>query len=433
MAKREPRSLTPQEAARLIRTRDTLAVPLGPGQPAALLHALGEEDRFESLIVSTALLSDLFSVFNFGGVKLLSGFYGPAERYLRANGADVHFVPSDFRRFGVILQREIPRVMATAATPPDADGNMSLSLHAGATTEALLACGRDPDRVLIVEVSPRFPRTLGLPPEFPHALHLDDVDVLVEVDREPFTVDDAAPTEIDAAIAEHVARYVSDGCTIQTGIGGVPSLVVRRLAEGDGGDYGIHSEMFTTGLMKLHQAGKVSNRKGLNDGTSVCTFAAGTRELYDWLDGQEAVRFLPVDRVNDPGRIGTNRKMISINGALAVDLTGQVSADTLGGGQFSGIGGHEDFVEGTGQSLENRSLVCLPSTATIDGQSISRISPVLGPEMLVTTPRHQVDVIITEFGAAELLGRTTEERANALVAVAHPDFRDQLANAILFR
>lgn len=432
MAKREPRSLTPQEASQLIRARDALAVPLGPGQPAGFLHALGEEDRFEELVVSTALLTDLFAVFNRSGVRLLTGFYGPAERFLRASGADVHFVPADFRRFGVILQRETPRVMATAAAPPDENGRMSLSLHAGATTEALLACGRDPNRLLIVEVSPRFPRTLGLPPEFPHALHVDDVDVIVEVDREPFTMEDAPPTETDAAIAEHVARYVSNGCTIQTGIGGVPSLVVGRLAEGDGGDYGIHSEMFTTGLMKLHQAGKVSNRKGRNDGISVCTFAAGSRELYDWLDGQEDVRFLPVDQVNDPGLIGGNRKMISINGALAVDLSGQVSADTLGGGQFSGIGGHEDFVEGTGQSLENRSLVCLPSTATHNGVRISRISPVLGPDMLVTTPRHQVDVIITEFGAAELLGRTTEERAEALIAIAHPDFRDELQEAPLF-
>lgn len=433
MAKHEPKRLSPAEAAGLIRSRDTLAVPLGPGQPGALLHALGEEDRFEELVVSTALLTDLFSLFTRKGVRLLTGFYGPAERFLREAGSDIHFVPGDFRRFGVILEKLRPRVMATAAAPPDADGRVSLSLHAGATVAELERCGKDPDRLLIVEVSPRFPRTLGLPPDAPHCLHVDQIDVLVEVDREPFTLEDPPATETDAAIAKHVAQFVSDGCTLQTGIGGVPSLVVSRLADGDGGDYGIHSEMFTTGLMKLHEAGKVTNQKGLFDGLSICTFAAGTRALYDWLDGQDDVRFLPVERVNDPGLIGQNRKMISINGALAVDLAGQVAADTLGGGQFSGIGGHEDFVEGTGRSLENRSLVCLPSTSTREGERISRISAALGPEMLVTTPRHQVDVVITEYGAAELFGRTVEERAEALVAIAHPDFRDELRAATLFR
>ncbi len=431
-SRKSPRSLSAKEAAALVRATDSLAVPLGPGQPGALLHALGEEDRFEDLTVSTALLTDLFPLFTRPGVRLLTGFYGPAERFLRANGSDVHFVPGDFRRFGVILERLHPRVMATAAAPPDSNGRLSLSLHAGATVAELERCGRDPDRLLIVEVSPRFPRTHGIEPDAPHALRLDDVDVLVETDREPFQLDDPPATETDAAIAEHVGRFVTDGCTLQTGIGGVPSLVVGRLADGDGGDYGVHSEMFTTGLMKLHQAGKVTNRKGLCDGMSICTFAAGTRELYDWLDGNEDVRFLPVEQVNDPGLIGRNRKMISINGALAVDLAGQIAADTLGGSQFSGIGGHEDFVEGTGQSLENRSLVCLRSTTTQNGERISRIRPALGPDMLVTTPRHQVDVVITEYGAAELFGRTVEERAAALIEIAHPDFRDALAETSLF-
>ncbi len=427
-----PLPYTAEQAADLVRARDSLAVPLGPGQPAAFLHALGREDRFEELLVSTALLTDLFELFTRPGVRLLSGFYGPAERFLLASGADVEFVPGDFRRFGVILEGLRPRVMATAAAMPDAHGRVSLSLHAGATVEELQRCGRDPDRLLIVEVSPRFPRTLGLPPEYPHSLHLEDIDVLVETDRDPFLLPEPPASETDAAIAEHVARFVHDGCTLQTGIGGVPSLVVGKLAEGNGGDYGVHSEMFTTGLMKLHEAGKVSNRKGIHDGVSICTFAAGTAELYAWLDGREDVRFLPVDRVNDPGSIGRNRSMISINGALAVDLAGQVAADTRGGQQFSGIGGHEDFIEGTGHSLSDRSLVCLPSTAEHQGQIVSRITAALGPQMLVTTPRHQVDVVITEFGAAELLGRTVRQRAEALVAIAHPDFRDTLLREFPF-
>jgi acyl-CoA hydrolase len=428
------RALSLAEAVALVRARDTLGLGLGPAIPSAFLHALGARDDFDDLTISCGLLIDWFEIFTRRGVRLLSGFFGPVERMLRDGGHDVRYVPADFRRFAVILEQVQPRVMATVATPPDAAGHCSLALHAGATVAELQRCGRDPDRLLVVEANPHLPRTLGLPPEHPHALHVDEIDVLVESDHPPFEIPDAQPQAVERAIAEHALAFLHDGCTLQTGIGGVPSLIAGRLAAGAGGDYGIHSEMFTTGLMHLHQAGKVTNRKGVFDGVSICTFAAGTRALYDWLDGQEAVRFLPVDVVNAPGIIARNRAMVSINGALAVDLAGQVAADTVGGRQHSGIGGHEDFVGATGLSLAARSLVCLPATVTLkDGRRISRIVATLGADMLVTTPRHQVDVIVTEHGAAELLGRTVDERAEALVAVAAPEFRDELRAARRFR
>ena len=316
---------------------------------------------------------------------------------------------------------------ATAATSPDAHGWLSLSLHAGATTEEILRCGRDPDRLLVVEANPALPRTLGLPPEHSHAVHVDDVDVLVAGDRPPVALEEGAPSPVEHAIAEHASAYVEDGATLQTGIGAVPGEIAALLAQGPGGDYGIHSEMFTTGLMQLHLAGKVSNRKGVFDGISVTTFALGSRELYDWLEGNVDVRFLPVSVVNDPSIIARNRKMVSINGALAVDLFGQIAADTLDGRQYSGIGGHEDFVSGAGIAEGDRSLVCLPSTATRDGKLVSRIVHALPAGTLVTTPRHQVDVVITEYGAAELTGLTEAERVRALAAIAHPDFREALA------
>jgi acyl-CoA hydrolase len=182
--------------------------------------------------------------------------------------------------------------------------------------------------------------------------------------------------------------------------------------------------MFTTSLMRLHQAGKVSNRrKGVFEGFSVTTFAMGTRELYDWLDGREEVRFLPVDLVNDPATIGRNRRMVSLNGALEIDLQAQVVADSIQGTQYSGIGGHEDFMAGAGLGEDDRSLLCLPATVLVGGRRFSRIARQLSPGSLVTTPRHQVDVVITEFGAAELGGCTVEERAVRLAAIAHPDFR----------
>jgi acyl-CoA hydrolase len=428
------RVLSLAEAAGLIHPRDTLGLPLGPGIPGAFVHALGARDDFEELVVSCGLLVDWFELFTRRGVRLLSGFFGPVERGLRAGGHDVHYVPADFRRFGVILEQFPPRVMATAATPPDADGRLSLSLHAGATVAELRRCGRDPERVLVVEANRRLPRTLGLLPMYPHTLHVDEIDVLVESDVAPFEIADPPPDDVDRAIATHAMRFIHDGCTLQTGIGAVPNLIAGRLAEGPGGDYGIHSEMFTNGLMRLHQAGKVTNRKGIYEGVSICTFAAGTKELYAWLDGQEAVRFLPVEAVNDPELIARNRSMVSINGALAVDLTGQVAADTVDGRQHSGTGGHEDFVGASGLSVSDRSLVCLPSTARLkEGRRLSRIVASFGSEMLVTTPRHQVDVVVTEHGAAELRGRTVDERAEALAAVAAPEFREELRSAKRFR
>jgi acyl-CoA hydrolase len=280
--------------------------------------------------------------------------------------------------------------------------------------------------VLIVEINPALPRTYGLPPDYPHAIPLEAADMVVESQRPVFEILDPEPSPIERAIAEHALHLVKDGCTIQTGIGGIPSALADLLAEGPGGDYGIHSEMFTTGLMRLHRAGKVTNRKGVFDGYSIATFAGGTRELYDWLDGNDAVRFLPVGCVNDPGVIAANRNMVSINGALAVDLHGQIAADTLGPRQYSGIGGHHDFSAAASRAPGGRSLVCLPSTAVAGGERVSRIVETFANGTLVTTPRHDVDAVVTEHGVAELSGRTFRERAQALIEVAHPDFRASL-------
>jgi acyl-CoA hydrolase len=321
--------------------------------------------------------------------------------------------------------------MATVAAPPDAEGWCSLSLHSGGTTAALRAAGADPDRVLVVEVSERYPHTRGLPPDHHHALHVDEIDVLVHADEAPLALPGGGgePTDRDRAIAGHAVRFIEDGATIQTGIGAIPSAIATLLAEGDGGGFGLHSEMFTDGCMSLHRAGKVTNRKGIFDGVSVTTFAFGSEDLYTWLHGNEEVAFLPVEIVNAPDVIARNARMVTINGALAVDIHGQVVADTLEGDQYSGIGGAEDFIAGPGLSLVARSLICLPATSTVDGELRSRIVPWFGPGAVVTTPRHQVDVVVTEYGAAELEGLTVHQRGLALAEIAHPDFRDGLREA----
>jgi acyl-CoA hydrolase len=421
-----PRHLTPSQAAEQVRARDRVAFPLGPGQPPAFLRALGERDDFEELHVFTGLLSDLFPLFARKGVQLLSGFYGPAERMLAQAGHDVRFLPADFRRFAPVLERLRPRVMATAVAERDPNGPLSLSLHAGATVQALRACGRDPDRLLIAEINPHLPFTHGLPPEHTHSLERDEVDILIRAESKLLELPGEQPNAVQRSIAGHARAFIPRTATLQTGIGGIAGAIVSALAAERGGEYGIHSEMFTDALMALHESGQVRNQKGAFDGRSIATFAAGSRHLYDWLDDNREVAFLPVDVVNDPARIARNRNMVSINGALAIDLFGQVAADTLAGRQHSGIGGHEDFAAAAGLQSDDRSLTCLPSTSEVDGKPVSRITPLIGPDMRVTTPRHQLDVVVTEHGAADLRALDVDARAHALIGIAHPDFRDEL-------
>ncbi|WP_102145068.1 acetyl-CoA hydrolase/transferase family protein [Mycobacterium hubeiense] len=424
-----PTELTAEQAAARLATDDTLGIPLGPGQPPAFLRALGERTDWTDLGVYGALLAVGTELFSRPGVHYLSGFYGPLERALRDSGANIEFAPADFRRFGPLLERQAPRVMTTVAAPPDADGWCSLSLHAGGTVGELRRAGADPERLLVVEVSDAYPRTVGWQ-EHRHALHVDEIDVLVHSTDGPVALPEAPPNDVDKAIARHAVAFIPSGATLQTGIGSIPSQIATLLAEGDGHDFGLHSEMFTDGCMRLHRAGKVTNaHKGQYDGVSVTTFAFGSTELYEWLDGNSDVAFLPVEVVNAPEVIGANSDMVSINGALAVDIHGQVVADTIAGDQFSGVGGAEDFVAGVGLELSDRSLICLPSTFAKDGALQSRILPWFGPGAVITTPRHHVDVIVTEYGAAELEGKTVQERGEALAAIAHPQFRDELLAA----
>jgi acyl-CoA hydrolase len=424
-----PVTLSADDAAAIVRPVDTLGLGLGPANPHALLRALSTREDFVDLTLGGALLLGLFDVVARPGVHYRCGFYGPVERLYKQQGADVQLVPAGFRQFAPVLERFAPRVMAVQATPPDGDGRCCLSLHYGATRDALLAAGRDPDRVLIVECNAALPRTTPLE-GFDNTLPVALADVIVESAEPLVSLPEPEVTGADEEIAELALGYVGDGTTLQTGIGAIPSIVAARLAAGDGGDYGVHSEMFTDGLMALHEAGKVTNaRKGQFEGASVTTFALGSLALYAWLDENRDVAFGPVSVVNDPAVIRRNRRFVSVNGAIQVDLYGQVVADAVGGRQISGVGGHEDFVAGADLDTEDRSLVCLHSTATVGGARHSRIVASLESGSVVATPRHHTGTVITEFGVAELAGRTVRERALALAAIAHPDPRDELVDA----
>ena len=421
-----PQICTPDEAAALVRSTDTIGFGLGPANPDAFLTALGNRHDWVDLTVGGALLLGYYTVLAHPNVSYRCGFFGPAERMLLAGGANIELVPGGFRQFAPILRRYDPRVMTVLAAPPH-HGTVNLSLHIGATYDELLLAGRDPGRLLVVEVNPHLPRTRSLGPDYTNTIPLDAIDVIVEADGAPFILPQPEPDAIDEAIAEQARSFVADGATLQIGIGAVPNMVATKLAEGPGGGYGVHSEMFTDGLMRLHQAGKVTNdAKRLFNGVSITTFALGSAELYAWLDDNEQVAFVPVQVVNDPTVIAQNHAFVSINGALSIDLYGQVVADNIDGRQISGVGGHEDFVAGAEMRLDDHSLICLRSTAVSNGVTRSRIVPTLPAGSVVSTPRHHTGVVITEWGSAELSGRTVRERAVALSDIAHPDFRDEL-------
>lgn len=418
-----------RQAVDLIRAEDTVAAPIATGQPAAFLSALAERSDYRNLSIFSGLLIEPYPVLHQPGVRLISGFFGPIERMLKTMGAQVQYLPADFlgwERYALLAR---PRVLVSALAPMDEYGYLSFGLHAGASFNAFLEAARDPQRLAIGEVNREMPHVLGLGRYGGNRIHISELDCVVESDRVVFELPEAPVSEEDRAIAAHIEQLVEHGATLQIGIGAIPNIVAQLLADGKKGDFGIHTEMMTDGIMRLHQAGKIGNHKGVYDGFSVATFAAGSKALYRWMDRNPEVRMLPVAQVNDPSIVRRNRKMVSINGALAVDLSGQVMADTLGARQYSGVGGHELFVIGAHDSEGGKSTICLHSTVPVDGRAISTIVAALPLGTRVTTPRHHVQYVVTEHGVANLGMLTDDERAQALIAIAHPDFRDELRAA----
>ncbi len=423
------REMSADEAVALINARDSVGFGLVTATPMTLFGAMSRRDDWQDLTICGGLSLGHHDVFTHPNVHYRCQFFGGADRAYKAAGADVQYVPSFFRHYGVMMERLGIRVMLLAGSLPDKNGDISVSLYNGATLEECRRAGRDPHRLLLVEVSAHYPRTPGLAGHA-NTVNVAEVDALVVTDQEPVVFPNDPGTSEDAAIAAYAAAFIPEGATLQTGIGAVPNLVAHALAEGPGGDYGVHSEMFTDGLYQLVRAGKVTNaKKTLHPGQCVITFAGGSRETYDFLHENPMIAMAPVTYTNDPSVIARNHKMVCINSALEVDLLGQVGADSIGARQFSGVGGHQDFIEGTSLSPEHVSLICLQSTANVDGRVVSRIVPSMSPFTSVTSPRQLVGVVVTEYGAADLRGRTVRERAQALADIAHPDFRDELRGA----
>ncbi len=301
-------------------------------------------------------------------------------------------------------------------SPPDRHGYVSLGVAVDVVRAAV-----DSAELILAEVNPRMPRTLG-----DSFVHVDRIRYLVLVDYELPELDPSPPDEVSAEIGRHVASLIPDGATIQAGIGGIPNAVMAALAGRN--DLGVHTEMCSDGMMELVEAGVINGRrKTLLPGKLVTSFLMGSRRLYDWAHDNPAVEMRPSEFTNDPFTVARNDHMVAVNSALAVDLTGQVAADTLMGRFFSGIGGQVDFIRGAARSRGGRAIIALPSTAR--NGTVSRIRPVLEEGAGVVTSRGDVHDVVTEYGVADLWGKNIRQRAMALIEIAHPDFRGELLAA----
>ncbi len=430
------RRLSLADAAALVRPRDVLACGFVAGQPAGFLDALGSRTDLEDVALYTGLLVRPYTLLQNKGARIVSGFFGPIERMARsapgmarAAGARVTYLPRDFNGLERLATQIVPRVVLAVTTPPDADGFLSFGVHAGASYRPFLAAARDPARLAIAEINRHMPRVAGIPALGDNKIHVSEVDVLVEHDAELVTLPEAPPSEADLAIARRVCERIAPGAILQFGIGAIPNAIAAILSAEPAGAFGLHTEMISDGVMQLHRAGKITNRKPVYDGLTVATFALGSRALYDWMDGNPDLRILPVTAVNGPGVLARLPKLTSVNGALAIDLAGQAAADTIAGRQYSGTGGHESYVAGAGDAVEGRSFLCLRSTATVNGAPVSTIVEAFPPGTRVTTPRHHVQWVVTEHGAVDLSVLDDAERPGALIALADPQFRDALRTA----
>lgn len=408
---------TPVQAVQQIKSGQRVVVAHACGEPSIILDALvANAAQYENveIIHMVAMGKAAYCQPQYDKNFHHNAFFlGGSTRAAAAEGR-VDFTPVYFSEIPSLLREDLrPNVTLLQCSPPDAHGYVSLGVSVDYTKPAAEASD-----LVIAQVNQNMPRTLG-----DSFLHVTQIGCLVEADTPVIELAPPKIGDVERAIGENVASLVRDGDTLQLGIGAIPDAVLLFLKEKN--DLGIHTEMFSDGVVELVEAGVITNKaKTLHRGQSVATFLMGTRRLYDYVNNNPAVAMYPVDYVNDPYVIGQNDNLVSINSCVQVDIMGQVVSTSAGLRQISGVGGQVDFVRGANLSKGGRAIMAMPST-TGKGK-ISKIVPFLDQGSAVTTTRNEVNYVITEYGIAKLKGKSLRQRAEALIRIAHPDFRDEL-------
>ena len=419
---------TAQEAVKCVKSGDWVEYTTNNGYPPALDKALSERrDELRNVKIRGDLL--------FGPIHVVecdptlehfvyntwhcSGY----ERRL-CDQSRAFFIPMVFRNLGWYYKNFLEAdVCMVTVSPMDKHGFFNFGGSIGVSK-----CIADKSKIVIVEVNENMPRILG---GFDEAIHISEVDYIVEGDNPPlYEMKNPAPTEEDKRIASYILPHIIDGATVQLGIGGMPNALGELIAKSDLKDLGMHTELCSDGYLEMFKQGKLTNRrKTINQNKGVVGITIGSRELYDWVDDNPGVMGCPLSYVNDPQVIAQHDNMISINGCLTADLYGQVCSESAGTRQISGTGGQLDFLSGASMSRGGKAFLCMSSTFRDKAGILhSRVLPHFGGD-IITTPRSQAYYVVTEYGAANLAGRSTWERADAMISIAHPDFRDELIRA----
>lgn len=411
---------TAEKLAEQLESGWSLGMDSGPSQTPAIMSAFAQ--RVKNSAITGVKVQTLLDVYPFefysddSLVGKMTGYSwfssGGARKAINGGWAD--FIPAYYRDIPGHIRRGYEYdAFCVAVSPMDKHGWFSLGNNAS-YAQAMI----DKSRRIFIEVNERQPRAVcGT------QIHISQVDAIVENSFELPVLPPAVLDEVSLTIGNLIAEQIGDGACIQLGIGSIPDATGLALKSKH--DLGIHTEMFTDSMVELIECGAVNNsKKRIHRGKSVTTFAYGSRRIYDFIDDNPAIELHPVDYVNDPNVICKNDNVVSINAALEVDLWGQVCAESVGTKHMSGSGGQIDFVRGACQSRGGKSFIAFPSTAK--GGTISKIKATLTPGAVCTTSKNDVDYIVTEYGIAHLRGKSLGERARQLIAIAHPDFRDEL-------
>jgi len=418
IAEYKDKTSTPHDAVSLLRDGETIVIPTGVGEPGALLAALSDCRRELSGVVVNQILPlkphDYFDQATLDNVRHSAYFFGGASR-AGGQAGWIDFIPANFSELPQLIERgDTPAdVVMTMASPMDDKGYFAISLGTDYTMAALKRA-----RCVILEVNPNVPYTFGN-----CHIHVSDVTALCETDTPLTEVGLPEIGAVQEAIGRSVAELIEDGSTLQIGYGGIPDAVVMQLKHKK--DLGVHTEMFGDGILTLIESGAVNNsKKNFMPGKMVATFALGSNKLYQFMHQNSSLEMHPVDFTNDPYIAAQNNKLVTINATMQIDFLGQCGSESLGSKPYSGTGGQTDFVRAANRSKDGKAFIVLPSTAKND--SISRIVPVLCPGTHVTTSKNDINYVVTEYGVAQLRGKSAKQRALALIDIAHPNFRETL-------